>query len=277
MFAASSSAAAEQLAYLAQDQGWWQARVLDLSTNRSRQLTRSPGDKTRVSWYPDGRALLVATADGHAIRVDLEGREDVVPLAQECPGAVVSPSGDAVACSRPNGRVPYENDIWVAGLDGSPGRRLTRLPGMQHQPAWQPHGDWLYFASGSGGATHDIWRVSRDGRRREQLTAGARYQLDVAVSPAGDLAFSSNRSGDYEIWVRRADGSAAQVTRHPGLDSGPSWSPDGARLAFERVPPGQGQPQVWLVDLADLTARQVTHQAGGARCPAWAPALGSAR
>jgi TolB protein len=53
-------------------------------------------------------------------------------------------------------------------------------------------------------------------------------------SPDGStLAFSSNRSGNYEIYVRRLEGGQeVNVTNDPGQDIQPAFSPDGNRIAF---------------------------------------------
>ena len=48
------------------------------------------------------------------------------------------------------------------------------------------------------------------------------------------FAFVSNRTGSYEIWVARSDGSQPlQLTKLKGGGIGrPTWSPDGLRIAF---------------------------------------------
>ena len=49
-----------------------------------------------------------------------------------------------------------------------------------------------------------------------------------------EIVFVSTRTGNHEIWVSRADGSAAQqLTSFPGaLSMLPRWSPSGERIAF---------------------------------------------
>ena len=44
-----------------------------------------------------------------------------------------------------------------------------------------------------------------------------------------------------------------QLTTHPGWDRYPSWSPDGSKIAFtsdRSLDGGQGDPEIWVMDLA---------------------------
>ena len=53
-------------------------------------------------------------------------------------------------------------------------------------------------------------------------------------SPDGrKLAFTSERDGNWEIYVMNADGSGQRnLTRTTALDVGAAWSPDGRRVVF---------------------------------------------
>src|SRR4051812_45744628 len=47
------------------------------------------------------------------------------------------------------------------------------------------------------------------------------------------IAFTSDRSGSYDIWLMGSEGSKpVQLTNAREDEVTPSWSPDGARVAF---------------------------------------------
>jgi TolB protein len=259
------------VAYLASTDGLWQAWVMRADGSAARQVTRSEREKSRVSWFPDGRALLVSALDGSLVRVDLETGEET-SIALRLPNvidAVLSPDGTSVAFSASAAGGRDASEIWTMSVDGSGLRKHTAMPWLQHEPAFDPGGEWIYFVSGDGGDAHDVWRVSRRTQSREQLTAGNLYHFDVCVAPDGRLAFSSNRSGDYEIWVRDASGAETRVTRHAALDAGPAWSPDGRALIFHST--RSGRLQLWRtsVDGGVASLEQLTEHEGGARGASW--------
>ncbi|MDH4177317.1 MAG: DUF5050 domain-containing protein [Thermoleophilia bacterium] len=55
----------------------------------------------------------------------------------------------------------------------------------------------------------------------------------TAAESAGRIVFSSDRSGNYEIYSMDADGTdVVRLTTSAGVDSDPTWSPDGKRILF---------------------------------------------
>jgi TolB protein len=261
-----------RIAYLAVDSDpYWQVWVMTGTGRDARQVTHSPYEKARVSWFPDGQRLLVAALDGRLFELSVaSGEETPLEIGREgVHDAALSPTGSEVAYSwNPAGRVDG-GSIWIAGLPAGPPRRLTRLAGFQHQPAWDPMGEWIYFSSSEDARAVDLWRVSLRTQALQKLTEGALYHLDVAVGPGGRVAYSGNQNGDYEIWLW-APGSgteAVPLTHHPGMDGGPAWGPGGRDLAFHSM--RSGRMQIWRVGVEGGDPRQLTRHEGGARSPAW--------
>ncbi len=105
-------------------------------------------------------------------------------------------------------------------------------------------------------------------------------------SPDGKLiAFASNRSGNFEVYVRRADGGQeVNVTEHPSEDVQPAFSPDGRSIAFIStrssrtglIPAGQTigletrvyGGDLWITPALGGNARRLTPDAN---YPAWRP------
>ncbi len=259
------------IAYLAYTDGYWQAWIMDSNGGHVQQVTRSAYDKSRVSWFPDRKHLLVSGNQGKLVKVKISSGKETAILVDPAGmnDAVASPDGKHIAFSlSPAGSID-DNHIWLVNIDGSNLQRLTNMQGLQHEPAWSPDSNWIYFLSGKGGQVHDIWRVSLKTKKIEQLTAGQLYHFDVAVSSKGDLAFSSNRSGNYEIWIQRPKEKPVKVTDHPALDARPAWSPDGTSLMFESTR-GEGSVKLWKLDVPDGKPVAITPDSTGARAPVWA-------
>jgi Tol biopolymer transport system component len=95
-------------------------------------------------------------------------------------------------------------------------------------------GDYAIFEMNvDGGAQHRL--TPRD---EVDVSSPARlfFQVDPAWSPdGGRIAFASRRTGSFDIYVMKADGTGERrLTSGRQHDSHPTWSPDGTRIAFER-------------------------------------------
>ena len=259
------------IAYLAVSDGYWQVWTMRDNGGNPKQLTHSEYDKSRISWFPDGKRILINGNDGQIRVVQIEnGSEEAVNLSLSgMLDAVVSPNGLQVAFSLSTSGSIDDNNIWTVGIDGANLRKQTRLTNMQHEPAWSWSGNFIYFSSGDGGQAHDIWQLTLATEKVEQLTVGSLYHFDVASGPDGQLAFSSNRSGNYEIWAGDVDQSSPPVklTNNPALDARPSWSPTGEFITFESS--RSGGLNIWLIDVASREIIQLTDHDGGARHPVW--------
>jgi TolB protein len=92
----------------------------------------------------------------------------------------------------------------------------------------------------------------------------------IAAS-TGRLAASLGQEGDTEIVLIDSDGSAlTRLTRRPGLDIDPAWSPDGQRIAFAaEIAPRQ--IAIGVIDANGQSLSLLMPTAGQNVDPAWSP------
>jgi serine/threonine protein kinase/Tol biopolymer transport system component len=79
-------------------------------------------------------------------------------------------------------------------------------------------------------------------RPLNQLTYGGGLQIQPTWAPDGRfIAYSSDRSGNFDIWVQQiAGGNPIQVTKSPLPDWQPDWAPDGTKIVFRSEREGGG-------------------------------------
>ncbi|MBN1827534.1 MAG: ankyrin repeat domain-containing protein, partial [Deltaproteobacteria bacterium] len=89
-------------------------------------------------------------------------------------------------------------------------------------------------------------------------------------SPDGSkIAFASDRSGNYDIWiVSAAGGEPTQLTFHESDENQPCWSPDGSRIAF--MSKRSGTQDIWIAPLSGGEAMRFTGESESS-WPSWSP------
>ncbi|MCW8932074.1 MAG: hypothetical protein OQL19_17800 [Gammaproteobacteria bacterium] len=274
LISSSVLVAQDKMAFIALDKLYWQIWLMDVDGQQTEQLTSSPYDKSRLSWYPDNQSLLISGNQGELVKLSLSDKKETplvisLPQKQNPPNDVVlSPDGRYMAFSQ----IPVDtiySKLWLHSLETGKNIAIGRMKGFQHEPIFSSDGQSLYFLSGNNQQTHDIWRYSLSDQSLEQMTHEQLYNLDVSPSKTNALAFSSNRSGNYEIWISDAKGSRA-LTNNPGLDARPTWSSNEQTIAFEST--RSGVVNIWAITPKSQDgARQLTHFKEGARYPLYQP------
>lgn len=97
-------------------------------------------------------------------------------------------------------------------------------------------------------------------------------QFEIQRPDAGQtqIAFASNRDGDFEIFVMNADGTdLRQVTFNNVNDDKPSWSKDGTRLAWETEI--DGDFEIFVANADGTGQQQLTDNNANDFGPAWNP------
>jgi Tol biopolymer transport system component len=87
--------------------------------------------------------------------------------------------------------------------------------------------------------TFDIFVADLEGNITARLTDEPGYDAEATVSPKGDkIVFTSDRSGDLELYTMNLDGSGVtQITDELGYDGGAFFSPDGSQIIFRASRP----------------------------------------
>ncbi len=88
--------------------------------------------------------------------------------------------------------------------------------------------------------------------------------------PPGKIAFASDRSDNFEIYVINGDGSGlTRLTNNPADDLSPSWSPDGKKIAF--VSNRDGNAEIYVMNADGSNQTRLTNNPTDDLRPAFSP------
>lgn len=160
-------------------------------------------------------------------------------------------------------------EIWTMDYDGANAHAVTHLGTISISPRVSPDNSRIAFSSlGEYGFQIRVFSLLLN--RPVSFPSGTGTNLSPAWSASGQLAYSSSRSGDPEIYVTDGNGNGARrVTNSRGPDVSPTWNPKtGSQLAF--ISGRSGLPQVYVMD-ADGAGLQRMTDGGYATSVSWSP------
>jgi Tol biopolymer transport system component len=165
---------------------------------------------------------------------------------------------------------PGDRGLWRVAVQGNSSPERLELGELDMHPATVGSQDRLAF-SRHGQDLH-LYRFDA-ALADERVAASSSWESDPHFSPDGSrIAFSSGRSGGFELWVAAADGSGAQPLTHGspgGWGGSPSWAPDGHTIAFDASGPPDSHSHIWTVDADGGAIRQITHGVEDQAAPTW--------
>lgn len=222
------------------------------------QLTHVIGE--HPDWSPDGHYIAFDGDYGDSIQ--LVSASGGMPI-RIIPASIPVVRGGQPKWSPDGQRIVFKEGINLWMLEVSTGRLETIMsePGKLLIPVcWSVDGKDVYVnVRETENRNASIWAVSTTGQGNRKLTPEEEdeslYRY-ADVSPDGSLlamVWCEGRACD--LWIMSsAGGPRVQLTSHPEYDDGPSWSPDGTRIAF--VSTRSGHFDIWTVDVDVEQVRQ---------------------
>ena len=218
--------------------------IYDLAANRSERVTDYDGTDNQPMWVGD---TIYFTSDrGAQQKLELWAYDVATKAMRQ---VTHFDDWDVLWPSANGGSIVYENGGWIWRYDVAAGtnqkvpiRVVGDLP--KTLPYYKnvvediqsadlsPSGKRALFE-----ARGDIFTVpAKEGEIRNLTATPGIREMSPAWSPDGVwVAYLSDRSGEYEIYVERSDGSGGERRITTGGDTWrypPIWSPDSKKLAF---------------------------------------------
>jgi Tol biopolymer transport system component len=261
--------------------------VLTLASGTSRVLVlpERPRNETvlDLSWSRDGRWLayarslsavaasaelwLTRISDGESVQLTDGTRWEYSPTWSADSNALYFIS------DRSGTRDLWRFLIGQNGLPEGPPQQVAAGIEMSHLSL---SADGRKIAYSRGHASRNVFRTELHPDRPATWADATQLTFDEAsvetpdVSRDGRLLFSSDRGGNWDVWMLpAAGGELQQVTTGPGIDSGARWKPDGTAIVFYST--RSGHREVWTMPIGGAPALQITRGETESRYPAWSP------
>ena len=208
-------------------------------------LRETPGNYYNPAFSPDGKRLALEIFDGKRRDIwEYEWERDTLTrltFGGEGNGRPVwTPDGQRIVySSQEKGGVP---NLWSIRADGAGyAQRLTESKNIQFTGSWRPDGNVLAFWQLNPGTNYDIMTLPIEGDEKVGWKPGepkpfvnsAFDEVLPAFSPDGRwLAYQSNESGSYEVYIRPFPGPGGKWQISTGGGFYPEWSRNGEELFY---------------------------------------------
>ena len=235
------------------------------------QVTDDPFVDWNPVWSPDGEYLYFISNRKGVMSVWRASIDQTSGRVRSEPESVPTPASNTQHISfSSDGKslayagASYSQNIKKLNLDPTAERivgsaEVAGSSGEMTSAVLSPDGQVL--ACQSVGGQPDIFSLKLGGSILNQLTSDTTNEMVPAWSPDGrHIAYYSNKSGAYQIWMINRDGSGPrQITEAsaPGGAVLPVFSPDGSRLAYSLFGGGS-----LIMDLKKALGGADTHRHG---------------
>jgi Tol biopolymer transport system component len=263
-------------------------RVVGVDGSRDRML-REESSIYPASWSSDGRHIVAQIAQGEGSQTEIawiafeDGSKRSLGTFPAADGGVLSPDDRFVAVQVPAKDDSGRHDIVLLPTKGGSVLPLVDHPADDRLMGWIPGTNDLLFTSDRSG-NQDLWaiRIGDDGRAGSPrpVRRGTGEMSPMGFTRDGSL-FYSVYTLQYNIFTAPVDEKSGRITLDEakplggrGSNMKPSWSPNGAYLAFaRRTAPRNGKEIVYVLNTKTGEERALVEDIAPATVPAstWFP------
>jgi len=216
-----------------------------------------------ATFSPDGKYLAFISGPGF-----LSDDVYVAPVTGGKPRALTAVHSDmmGVAWTPDSQQLVFDSNhqglqtLWRVRLAGGDPEPIGVAADDAFSPTISLRGNRLGFRHSA--VDTNIWKASLSSvvhGKPTTILASTREENDPSFSPDGErIAFASDRSGSFELYVCAADGSnPIQLTSMKASATGtPRWSPDGKQIAFDSTL--QGHSDIFVISADGGAPRRLT-------------------
>nr|HID13051.1 hypothetical protein [Anaerolineae bacterium] len=193
------------------------------------RLMRMAGGADQPCWLWGGEALGYRNllSPGLSLLVPGEAAPRQLAAGAGLAWLTFSPDGSRMAYAVQDAAGTWQ--ITIAPTDGS---TEPRVHAAGQGPVWGPTGLLAWTGCEVGGACGIFVDNPDDDQPPTRLTASIN-DIGLNWAPNGEmLAYMSNVTGNWEIYLLSITGGVVVLTDDPASDGLPAWAPDGSGLAF---------------------------------------------